>query len=49
VWTVAALPNDDIVVGGSDAVVRVFTRQAERTAVPEALKVRYLLFKNRQL
>lgn len=38
VWTVAGLPNNDIVVGGSDAVVRVFTRDAERMAVPEAQK-----------
>lgn len=42
VWTVSALPNDDIVVGGSDAVARIFTREAERTAVPEALKVIYI-------
>lgn len=35
----AALPNDDIVVGGSDNVVRVYTREAERMASTEALKV----------
>ncbi|KAL9558810.1 hypothetical protein MBANPS3_000710 [Mucor bainieri] len=38
VWTVAALPNDDIVVGGSDAAVRVFTRSDERMAVAEKQK-----------
>ncbi|GAA5802174.1 hypothetical protein HPULCUR_007635 [Helicostylum pulchrum] len=38
VWSVAGLPNGDIVVGGSDSVVRVFTREAERMAVPEAQK-----------
>lgn len=38
VWTVAALPNDDIVVGGSDAAVRIFTRSDERMAVAEKQK-----------
>lgn len=38
VWTVSGLPNDDIVVGGSDATVRVYTRNEERVASPEALK-----------
>lgn len=38
VWTVAALPNDDIVVGGSDAAVRVFTRNMDRMASAEGQK-----------
>lgn len=38
VWAVAGLPNDDIVVGGSDTAVRVFTRDAEHMAVAEAQK-----------
>lgn len=38
VWTVAALPNDDIVVGGSDSAVRIFTRSDERMAVAEKQK-----------
>lgn len=38
VWSVAGLPNGDIAVGGSDSVVRVFTRDSERMAVPEAQK-----------
>lgn len=38
VWAVSGLPNDDIVVGGSDAAVRVYTRNEERVASPETLK-----------
>ncbi|CAO0797417.1 unnamed protein product [Mucor circinelloides] len=38
VWTVTALPNDDIVVGGSDSAVRIFTRSDERMAVAEKQK-----------
>ena len=38
VWSVAVCPeNGDIVSGASDNVVRVFTRNADRTAPPEAL------------
>ena len=44
VWTVSALPNDDIVVGGSDAVVRLFSRAPERIAEAETQKVCMLLF-----
>jgi hypothetical protein len=39
VWSVASLPNNDIVVGGSDATVRLYTRSDERTAKPEDIKV----------
>ncbi|KAI8644225.1 WD40-repeat-containing domain protein [Parasitella parasitica] len=38
VWTVAALPNNDIAIGGSDAAVRIFTRETERMAAAEAQK-----------
>ncbi|KAL2167658.1 hypothetical protein VTG60DRAFT_959 [Thermothelomyces hinnuleus] len=38
VWSVAVCPeNGDIVTGASDNVVRVFTRNADRTAPPETL------------
>ncbi|KAK4039736.1 PUL domain-containing protein [Parachaetomium inaequale] len=38
VWSVAVCPeNGDIVSGASDNMVRVFTRNADRTAAPEAL------------
>ncbi|KAL2024265.1 hypothetical protein VTK56DRAFT_9421 [Thermocarpiscus australiensis] len=38
VWSVAVCPeNGDFVSGASDNVVRVFTRNAERTALPEVL------------
>lgn len=40
VWSVASLPNNDIVVGGSDANVRLYTRSDERTARPEDIKVK---------
>lgn len=40
VWTVDALPNGDIAVGGSDSVIRVFTRADERVATQEEIKVR---------
>lgn len=39
VWTIDVLPNDDIVVGGSDAAVRTYTRHSERMASEENLKV----------
>lgn len=39
VWTVSKLPNDDILVGGSDSVVRVFTRDDERMADGDTQKV----------
>lgn len=39
VWTVAGLPNGDIVAGGSDSIVRVFTRDKKRMASAETLKV----------
>ncbi|CDS07832.1 hypothetical protein LRAMOSA01781 [Lichtheimia ramosa] len=38
VWTVSKLPNDDILVGGSDSVVRVFTRADERMADADTQK-----------
>ncbi|CAO3660671.1 unnamed protein product [Umbelopsis vinacea] len=38
VWCVSALPNDDIIVGGSDGIVRIFTRSKERFAEQETLK-----------
>jgi phospholipase A-2-activating protein len=43
VWCVNALPNDDIVVGGSDGVVRLFTRSQERFADQDTLKVMAIL------
>lgn len=38
VWCVATLPNGDIVSGGSDGLVRIFTRIAERVADAATLK-----------
>ncbi|KAG2185818.1 hypothetical protein INT43_002255 [Umbelopsis isabellina] len=38
VWCVNVLPNDDIIVGGSDGIVRLFTRSQERFADQETLK-----------
>jgi phospholipase A-2-activating protein len=38
VWTVAAMPNGDIVSGCSDSVVRVFSTSSERWASAEDLK-----------
>ncbi|KAI9204199.1 WD40-repeat-containing domain protein [Polychytrium aggregatum] len=38
VWCATALPNGDIVSGGSDGFVRVFTRDPARLADSEALK-----------
>jgi len=38
VWCVASLPNGDLVTGGSDGVVRVFSRNKERIATDEQLK-----------
>ena len=38
VWCVATLPNGDIVSGGSDGFVRIFTRTAERVADAATLK-----------
>ncbi|XP_053664280.1 phospholipase A-2-activating protein [Anopheles marshallii] len=37
VWAVAGLRNGDIVAGTSDAIVRVFTQNQERTAPEESL------------
>lgn len=37
VWSVAVLPNDDIVVGGSDKQIYIFTSSEERTATAHAL------------
>lgn len=37
VWCLATLDNGDIVVGGSDKVLRVFTRESSRVAPQEAL------------
>ncbi|CAO3696066.1 unnamed protein product [Umbelopsis ramanniana] len=38
VWCINALPNDDIVVGSSDGVVRLFTKATDRYADQETLK-----------
>ncbi|XP_064626570.1 phospholipase A-2-activating protein-like [Lineus longissimus] len=38
VWAVCCLPNGDIATGGSDSMVRVFTRAPERVADPDELK-----------
>ncbi|KAI8581223.1 hypothetical protein K450DRAFT_233707 [Umbelopsis ramanniana AG] len=38
VWCINALPNDDIVVGSSDGVVRLFTKTTDRCADQETLK-----------
>jgi phospholipase A-2-activating protein len=35
VWTVDSLPNGDIVVGGSDCLVRIFTMDPSRAASAE--------------
>lgn len=37
VWTVACLPNGDIVTGSSDSVVRVFTQDESRVASDDVL------------
>lgn len=42
VWAVSHLPNDDILVGGSDSVVRVFTRADERMADADTQKVTFV-------
>lgn len=39
VWCINTLPNDDIVVGSSDGVVRLFTKATDRYADQETLKV----------
>jgi hypothetical protein len=39
VWTVATMPNGDIVTGCSDGVVRVFSRNESRWANAEAIQV----------
>lgn len=39
VWTVACLPNGDIVTGSSDSLVRVFTQDENRVASEDALRV----------
>jgi len=41
VWCVQALPNGDIVSGASDNTIRVFTRDPERIADEEVIKVVY--------
>ncbi len=38
VWCVAALPNGDLVTGGSDGVVRIFSRNQERIASEDKIK-----------
>ncbi|KAJ3336812.1 hypothetical protein HDU93_002127 [Gonapodya sp. JEL0774] len=38
VWSVALSPSADVVTGGSDGFVRVFTRQIERVAAADVLK-----------
>ncbi|KAI8611923.1 WD40-repeat-containing domain protein [Chytriomyces sp. MP71] len=38
VWCVSTLPNGDIVSGGSDAAVRVFTTSEDRAAPSDAVK-----------
>ncbi|KAI1623289.1 protein phosphatase [Exophiala viscosa] len=37
VWTVSTSPNGDIIVGSSDKLARIFTRDPERTADAESL------------
>ena len=39
VWSVTALPDGDIASGGSDSVIRVFTRRAEAVADANTIKV----------
>jgi phospholipase A-2-activating protein len=39
VWSVAGLPNGDIVTGGSDGRVRVWTQEASRVAKEDILQV----------
>ena len=39
VWSVGALTNGDIIVGGSDSIIRVFTRDYERLATTDELEV----------
>ncbi|KAK5213882.1 WD repeat protein Lub1 [Exophiala xenobiotica] len=38
VWAVSASPNGDIIVGSSDKLARIFTRDPERTADAETLR-----------
>ena len=38
VWCVAALLNGDVIAGGSDGVIRVFSRAPERLAEPDLIK-----------
>jgi phospholipase A-2-activating protein len=38
VWAVKALDNGDFAVGGSDGVVRVFTKEKQRMAEKELLQ-----------
>jgi len=38
VWSVAAMPNGDIVTGASDGIIRVFSESAERWANEADLK-----------
>ncbi|KTW27732.1 hypothetical protein T552_02172 [Pneumocystis carinii B80] len=37
IWSVAVLKNDDIVTGGSDGIIRIFTRDQERMASKEEI------------
>ncbi|CAG8524432.1 17428_t:CDS:10 [Racocetra fulgida] len=39
VWCVASMPNGDIVSGSSDGIIRLFTRNSERVAESNILKV----------
>jgi len=38
VWAVTTLPNDDFAVGGSDGIIRIFTKDPNRVASKEILK-----------
>lgn len=37
IWSVTVLKNDDIVTGGSDGIIRIFTRDQERMASKEEI------------
>ena len=39
VWSVAVSPDGDIIAGSSDGIIRVFTRNPEKHASAENLKV----------
>ncbi|CCD25791.2 Doa1p NDAI_0G00150 [Naumovozyma dairenensis CBS 421] len=38
IWSIDILPNDDIIIGSSDQLIRIFTKNETRMASPEAMK-----------